>query len=133
MKNLLAIAIGLLVVPACYAQQVQGLTLQQPTIGQFGISTAVSVPDGGTMYLGGSSSSAAGSTRRRGSRSAGRGVSAAGVSVSVQLIIGSEVEAELERRGKLALARKSRPHIHGTVAEKAKAAFIAKHLGRGTR
>jgi hypothetical protein len=83
------------------------------------------------MYIGGVGRSSEFATRRPGRRTYGRNVAAPGVSVSASLIIGSEVDAELERRGRLALARKARPDIHGTEAEKTKASFLARHLGRG--
>ncbi len=106
-------------------------TVQLPTVRNFSINTVVSVPDGGTMYLGGGTDGAAYSKRRPGFRSSGRSVGGPGVSVSATLIIGSEVDAELDRRGRIALARRARPDIHGTKVEKAKASFLARHLGRG--
>lgn len=133
MKNLIAIAFGLSLAPTCFAQHPQGITVQQPTTHPFGINTVVRAPAGGTMYLGGVQRSASGSISRRGSRASSQSRSAPGASVSVQLIVGSEVDAELERRARLALARNARPLIHGTVAEQAQAAFIARHLGRGAK
>ena len=85
------------------------------------------------MYLGGIGRSSEFSQRRGGTRSASRSVAGPGVSVTANLIIGAEVDAELERRGRLALARKARPDIHGTQAEQAKASFLARHLGRGRK
>ena len=115
----------------CAQQPAVNTTVQLPTVSNFSISTVVSVPDGGTLYLGGGAGSAAFSSRRPGSRASSRSVAGPGVSVSAKLIIGVEVDAELERLGRAALARKARPDIHGTEAEKAKASFLSKHLGRG--
>ncbi len=106
-------------------------TVQLPTVRNFSINTVVSVPDGGTMYLGGSPSRSQFSSGRPGVRSTSRGIGGPGVAVSATLIIGSEVGAELDRRGRIALSRKRPPRIHGTEREKAKASFLAKHLGRG--
>jgi hypothetical protein len=106
-------------------------TVQLPTVRNFSINTVVSVPDGGTMYLGGSPSGSQFSSRRPGVRSSSRSIGGPGISVSATLIIGSEVDAKLDRRSRIALARKARPKIHGTEQEKAKASFLAKHLGRG--
>ncbi|QEG21533.1 hypothetical protein [Mariniblastus fucicola] len=106
-------------------------TVQLPTVSNFSINTVVSVPDGGTMYIGGIGRGSEFATRRPNQRSSSRSVAGPGVSISASLIVGSEVDAELERRGRLAIARKARPSIHGTAAEKAKASFLAKHLGRG--
>ena len=132
-RFVIAVAAMLLVAQSANAQQrpAVGTTVQLPTLSRFSVNTTVSVPDGGTMYLGGIRRGAEGSARRRGLRSRGRTIGGPGVSVSAKLIIGSEVDAELERRGRLALARKARPDIHGTESEKARASFIARNLGRG--
>ena len=83
------------------------------------------------IAAGGGAGGAAFSSRRPGLRSSARSAGGPGLSVSASLIIGAEVDAELDRRGRSALARRARPEIHGTEAEKAKASFLAKHLGRG--
>lgn len=106
-------------------------TIQLPTVRNFSISTVVSVPDGGTLTIGGGAGGAAFSSRRPGLRSSARSAGGPGLSISASLIIGAEVDAELDRRGRSAIARRARPEIHGTEAEKAKASFLAKHLGRG--
>ena len=115
----------------CAQGPVINTTVQLPTVSNFSINTVVSVPDGGTMYLGGSPRGSNFSSRRPGVRSSGRSIGGPGVSVSATLIIGSEVDEVLDRQGRIALARKARPKIHGTQQEKAKASFLAKHLGRG--
>jgi hypothetical protein len=108
-------------------------TIQLPTTRSFGVNTVVSVPDGGTMVIGGGSAGTVFPRRRGLSRSIRRRASRPGISISPTLIIGAEVEAELRRRGKIALAERARPDIHGTVKEKAKALFLAKNLGRGLK
>lgn len=134
MKRILFIAaVALLSSNVCFAQQPIGTTVQLPTVSNFSINTTVSVPDGGTIFLGGVGSSGAFSSSRPGSRSRGQSVAGPGVSVSATLIIGAEVDAELERLGRLAIARKARPDIHGTETEKAKAAFITRNLARGLK
>lgn len=134
LRAIFAIAFLLSFGQAAFAQQpTVGTTVQLPTISRFSVNTVVSVPDGGTMYLGGIGRASEFSSRRPGSRSHSRSVSRPGVSVSARLLIGSEIDAELERRGRSALARKARPDIHGTKAEKTKAAFLARNLGRGLR
>ena len=127
-----AFVLGLFCAQTVCAQQPSvNTTVQLPTIRNFSVNTVVSVPDGGTMFLGGGAGGAAFSSRRPGVRSRTRSASRPGVSVSASLIIGAEVDAELDRRGRSAIARRARPEIHGTEAEKAKASFLAKHLGRG--
>jgi hypothetical protein len=113
--------------------QTVGTTIQLPVIRNFQINTVVSVPDGGTMSLGGSTSATRYSRRRPSYRSHGRSVASPGVSVSANLIIGSEIEAELQRRGRIAIAERARPDIHGTVKQKSKALFLARNLGRGLK
>lgn len=116
--------------------QTIGTTIQLPVIRNFQINTVVSVPDGGTMSLGGNTSASSYSRRRPGFRSSRRSIAApgvSGVSVSARLIIGAEMEAELQRRGRIAIAERARPDIHGTMAQKTKAIFMAKHLGRGLK
>ena len=108
-------------------------TVQLPTISTFGVNTTVMVPDGGTMVIGGGSAGSVRSRRRGLSRSRSRRGLRPGISVTPTLIIGSEIEAELQRRGKIALAERARPDIHGTVREKTKAMFLAKNLGRGSK
>lgn len=108
-------------------------TIQLPTISSFSVNTTVMVPDGGTMAIGGGSAGSIRSRRRGLSRSITRRGFRPGISVTPTLIIGSEIEAELQRRGKIALAERARPDIHGTVKEKAKAVFLAKNLGRGSK
>lgn len=126
-----------LVVAFCCAETVYAqppsvnTTLQLPTIRNFSINTVVSVPDGGTISLGGGAGGAVYSQRRPGLRSSARRAGRLGTSVSADLIIGAEVDAELDRRGRLARQRNARPDIHGTAEVKAKASFLSKHLGRG--
>lgn len=107
--------------------------IQLPTVSSFSVNTTVSVPDGGTLVIAGASTSATSSSRSGLSRGTGRSVAPVGVSVSPTLILQSEVEAELERRGRAIIAAKARPEIHGTVQQQNKASFIVKNLGRGLR
>lgn len=135
--NYIAIAFALILffgVESASAQRpAVNTTIQLPTVRNFGVNTVVSVPDGGTMVIGGGSAGTVFPRRRGLSRSTNRRLSRPGISISPTLIIGAEVEAELQRRGKIALAERARPDIHGTVKEKAKALFLAKHLGRGLK
>lgn len=114
--------------------------IQLPTVRVFNISTVVSVPDGGTLSLGGST----GSSRSRISRglpggrpfqnrAIGGTSSAANSSVSARLIIMSEYEkevlAEAERRRKLAALNDP----NGPPAVQQKADFMSRHIGRSRR
>jgi Flp pilus assembly secretin CpaC len=90
-----------------------GQTLQLPTFEYFTVNTTVSVPDGGTTYMGGVNRSSAGRTsggvpllgkvpfagRPFGNRAIGRDMSAAGVSATARIIILEEEEAKLGLTG----------------------------------
>ena len=129
-----AVALLLLCGQTAWSQQPNvGTTVQLPTIRNFSVSTVVSVPDGGTMTIGGAGSGITFPGRRRGSRSSSRSVGRPGISISPRLLIGSEIDSELDRRGRFARSLKARPDIHGTKAEKVKASFLARNLGRGLR
>jgi len=74
--------------------QVQNITVQLPTYNVFGVSTTVSVPDRGSIYLGGVNRS------RLGRRS--RATSAGGVSINATIIDHNAMDrallAEADRR-----------------------------------
>jgi len=49
----IVVSVFVLAVPAAQAQQAPGQTVQLPTFSMFTTSTTVSVPDGGTLLIGG--------------------------------------------------------------------------------
>ena len=120
------------------------ITVQIPTVGFFNVNTVVSVPDGGTMYLGGVKRSAQGRTTRgtpllgslpgigRGFKNTAIGSDngASGSSVKVQIIVMSELEKEVmaEAERQAALRRAHDPN--GTVENQKKADFITRNIGR---
>ncbi|MFN9540427.1 MAG: hypothetical protein ACK6A8_14425 [Planctomycetota bacterium] len=87
--------------PQLQAQQSFGIPLQLPTQSVFSVDTTVSVPDGGSISLGGNSGSAWSSTRRGGfgpgfaTRAVGGTQFAHNASVHVQILSQAELEAEL--------------------------------------
>ena len=113
--------------------------IQLPTLRVFNIQTVVSVPDGGTLSLGGVGRSSRGSISRGlggrpfQNRAIGGTTSAANSSVSAELIIMSEYErevlAEAERRRKLAALTDR----NGPPAVQQKADFMSRHIGRSRR
>jgi hypothetical protein len=126
MREILGACFGGIVVAAaglCFAQPPQGATtVQLPTFSVFTVQTTVSVPDGGTAYLGGINRGAEGSaTRGFGplkSRSFGSSWTASGVSVSATIIDHSEIDRAL-----LADAGAKRASVDSSVV---KAAAISK-------
>lgn len=83
------------------AQSTFGVPIQLPTQSFFGVDTTVSVPDGGSISLGGNYGSAWSSTRRGGfgrpfvNRASGGTAFAHNASVHVKIISLAEMEAEL--------------------------------------
>jgi hypothetical protein len=84
-----------------HAQQSFGVPIQLPTQSVFGVNTTVSVPDGGSISLGGNSGSAWSSIRRGGfgppfaNRALGGTRFASNASLHVQILSQAELEAEL--------------------------------------
>jgi len=122
---------------SCCLDSADAQGIQLPTVRVFNISTVVSVPDGGTISLGGVNRSSRGSISRGlpggrpfQNRAIGRASSAANSSVSAKLIIMSEYEkevmAEAERRRKLAALTDR----NGPPAVQQKADFMSRHIGR---
>jgi hypothetical protein len=126
MREILSACFGGIVVATarlCFAQQpLPATTVQLPTFSVFTVQTTVSVPDGGTAYLGGINRGAEGSaTRGFGplkSRSFGSSRTASGVSVSATIIDHAEIDRAL-----LAEAGAKRGSVDSSVA---KAAAISK-------
>jgi hypothetical protein len=127
MKVCPTIAPLVLLVTAMFASAQQpATTVQLPTFSQFTVRTTVSVPDGGTAYLGGidrgvdsSVTRGLGPLRNRG---IGSGRSASGVSVSATIIDHAEID-----RAILAAAAGSR---EATTAADMKARAITSALPR---
>lgn len=97
----LALAICLTLQPSISCGQPFGVPMQLPTTSIFSVDTTVSVPDGGSISLGGNSGSAWSSTRSGGrfrpfgNRALGGSQFASNASVHVQIISLAEMEAEL--------------------------------------
>lgn len=121
-----------------------GVTIQLPTISVFNVNTVVSVPDGGTMSLGGVSRYAAGQTSRGvpglsgipfvnrpfTNRAYGQTASSNNASVNVRIIVMEEQEALVmqEARRQAAMRRATDPN--GPVAVQKRADFLSRHMGR---
>lgn len=133
-----AIALVSLLQVAAPAQQPIGTTVQLPVVKQFNVSTAVSVPDGGTLHLGGvtrhrASSSSSGIpglagplSRPFSNRSGSVSTSSSNASLKVRILSTREMSQDV-----LAAARASRPANYEQVqALNRKASFLTRNIGR---
>jgi hypothetical protein len=139
-----AIAVLTLAVPAA-AQNLASpvnTTIQLPTVRIFNVRTAVSVPDGGTMSLGGVSSFSSGQTSRgvpglRGplfqNRAGGYSAGGSHASVKVRIISNREIGEDLMAEGERRAAIQELHDPNGTRAVQAKADFISRNIGRSRR
>lgn len=128
----------------CQLGTANAQVIQLPTVRVFNIRTVVSVPDGGTLSLGGIGRSSSGSIGRGvpglGSvplagrpfrnQAIGSNSTATRSSVSAKVIVMSEYEqavlAEAERRRQ----RAARSDPNGSTATQQKADFMSRHIGR---
>jgi len=114
------------------AQQPTGTTVQLPVVNQFSIGTVVSVPDGGTMRLGGVTRRSASSSSNGllggpfSNRSNGVSSSSSNASVTVHILSNREMSEDV-----LAAARAARPANYEEIqAQKRKASFLTRNMGR---
>ncbi len=129
----LTLVVLLSAAPAAFGQ-----TVQLPTFDFFTVNTTVSVPDGGTAYLGGINSYSAGQNsggvpivgnmpfigRPFGNRSIGSNVGASSVTATARIIIPEEEEA------KLGLAGLGSGRAEALSAVERRANFLARNVAR---
>lgn len=136
--GLAAIALTLILQGVVPAQQTFGLPVQLPTVNRFSINTVVSVPDGGTLSLGGVSRSSGGSIssgvpglrgplgRPFSNRSSGASLAGSRASVKVRILSSREMSEDV-----LAAARAARPANYEAIqAQERKADFLTRNIGR---
>ena len=136
--GLVAVGLWLASGTLCLAQQPIGIPVQLPVVNRFSINTVVSVPDGGTLSLGGISRSSEGSIsqgvpglsgpfgRPFANRASGRSTSRSGASVKVQILSSREMSEDV-----LAAARAARPANYEEIqARERKADFLTRNIGR---
>ena len=136
--GLIAVGIWLASGTLVLAQQI-GLPVQLPTVNQFSINTVVSVPDGGTLSLGGVSSQSASSSsngipglgplgRPFSNRSSSVTNSASRASIKVQILSSREMSEDV-----LAAARAARPANYEEIqARDRRADFLTRNMGRNS-
>lgn len=112
-----------------------GVTVQLPVFQIHSISTAVSVPDGGTISLGGVGRSNYGRSSQSGfgrqpSRNRFGSRSPAGATLSAKIIRLKELEQQMLADHAARRSPPSRVEINGSHAVQAQADFISRHVGR---
>jgi type II secretory pathway component GspD/PulD (secretin) len=127
-----------------WAQQPLQINVQQPVIRQFSVNTVVSVPDGGTISLGGIRRSSEGSLqvgipgwgsmpaagRLFQSRSLGIAQSANHASVTVHIISMKEMEQRIMTEADRRQLSQPSVDLKGSPAVQKKSDFILRNLGR---
>jgi len=123
------------------AQNPVNTRIQLPVISFFNIRTAVMVPDGGTMSLGGVSRHAEGSISRgvpgiggplsRPFSNRGTGFSTSGTRATVKATILSTSEMSEDVLAAARAAKSLRYDPNGTEAVQKKADFLSRNIGRG--
>ena len=121
-----------------------GVTIQLPTISVFNVNTVVSVPDGGTMSLGGVSRYSGGQITRGvpglsgipyvnrpfANRAFGQMASSGRASVNVQIISLAEQEALVMREAERRSSLRQSTDPNGSAAIQKRADFLSRHMGR---
>ncbi len=122
-----------------------GLSVQLPVVRFFDVRSAVSVPDGGTMSLGGVSRSgefrnSAGvpilgslpaTGRAFGNRSTSGFQSAGGSSISVKIISLREMDEDITAEALRLQAVRSSSDLNGSPTVQNQANFLSRNIGRG--
>jgi type II secretory pathway component GspD/PulD (secretin) len=118
------------------------IRVQLPVVSVFNVRTVVSVPDGGTMSLGGVSRHSSGRTSRGvpgfgGPLFQGRGIGYSSgrnqATVKATIISNREINDALMADGNRRFAARQQTGINGAPAVQAKADFITRNIGRSRR
>ena len=118
------------------------IRVQLPVVSFFNVRTAVMVPDGGTMSLGGVSNYSSGQTSRGvpglggplfQNRAGGFSAGSSRASVKVRIISNREISEDLMAEGERRAAIREISDPNGTQAVQAKADFITNNIGRSKR
>jgi type II secretory pathway component GspD/PulD (secretin) len=155
MKRILMFGLAIVVVcPSIASAQFsgigggQGITVQQPVVSVFNVNTVVSVPDGGTISLGGVNESSYGRVSRGvpltgapylsrafNNRAIGREIASSNVSVTAKILIMEELDAQVTAEGqrRAALREATNPNPNGTVDTQRKADFISRNIGKSKK
>lgn len=111
-----------------------GVTVQLPVFRTTGVSTVVSVPDGGTLNLSGGGSSFGQSNRsgfgRFPSSNRSRGGSNSRRSLSANIIRLKELEQQIIADYKARRVQPGAVHLNGSHAVQTQADFITRNIGR---
>ena len=127
----------------------QGITIQQPTVTRFNVNSAVMVPDGGSMHMGGISYSGSGRTSRGvpglsnipylsrlfRNQSIGKVSAARNQRVFVKVISLREMEEDMMGQAALrrSLTQSTLKDPNGSAKVQEKASFLSRNIGRRQR
>ncbi len=126
----------------------QGITVQQPVVSVFNVNTVVSVPDGGTISLGGVNESSYGRNSRGipltgapylsrafNNRAIGRENASSNVSVSAKILIMEELDAQVTAEGlrRAAVREATNANPNGSADTQRKADFISRNIGKSKK
>lgn len=116
-----------------FARPAIGTTVQLPEVRFFQLNTTVSVPDGGSLFLGGVSSAASGQQTSGfwpRTRSAGTSLAGGGVSVHATNLSQREIDDFLTAEGERLSALRAARDPNGPVEVQRQADFLSRHVGR---
>ena len=127
---------------AAFVENASAQVIQLPTLRFFNVNTTVSVPDGGTISLGGVNRSASGSISRgvpllRGPAFNNRGIGnshgSTQASASAKIIVMSELEEQVMAEAKRRRAEAAKSDPNGPPAIQNQADFISQNIGRSKK
>ena len=112
--------------------QLANTTLQLPTFRVTQFNTAVSVPDGGTISLGGNVRGSSFSNRSRGGFNIGGSSGGGSAQVTAHVLIMSELEQEMLNNSRPAIRQSkfTQQQINGNLQTQSKADFITDNINR---
>jgi hypothetical protein len=120
----------------------QGATVQLPIMSVFNIRTAVMVPDGGSIAIGGNTTGAFSSTRRGvpglmgrglGNRAIGSSLGSSQQVVTVKVLDLKEMEQAVIAEGERRLIERSATNPNGNAETQSRAQFMSQNIGRNKR
>lgn len=120
----------------------QGATVQLPVMSVFNIRTAVMVPDGGSLSVGGNTTGAFSSTRRGvpglmgrglGNRAIGSSLGASQQVVTVKVLDLREMERSVIDEGERLRAERASNDPNGSAETRSRARFMSQNIGRTRR
>ena len=143
-KHIATFIVAVILIVVADINSVSAQVVQLPSVGFFNVRTAVSVPDGGSMQIGGVNRHASGRISRgvpgmrsvpgvgrlNGNQAIGSSSSSAKSTVRPRLIIMSELEADIMAQAARNKRQAAANDPNGSEAVQKKADFITRNIGR---